>query len=180
MADTFIAPPLWRERDSLGIVYMCRGFSFSTKACCEVGRAFAALEAAGSLARYPHFEAALKLCKDAMLANAAGDDGNFVECTPHTGWCLVVIVAIFAALARERELRGTQHDEKVVDVEKLIVAHDAASGERVRDPPTISQRRFCFWGHWILQAIEDGIITFNTETGEAVVNEKELTLLKMG
>ena len=69
MADTFIAPPLWRERDSLGIVYMYRGFSFSTKACCEVGRAFAALEAAGSLARYPHFEAALKLCKDAMLAN---------------------------------------------------------------------------------------------------------------
>jgi len=125
LAETFMGRPLWRERDSLGYVSMCRAFSFSTLACCEVGRAFARLKVAAALERQPNHKAALELVEAAGLAKDDGGvtvDANFVGAVPSTSWFRVVLVAIFAALARERELRGTRHDEKVVDIEKLFIA----------------------------------------------------------
>jgi hypothetical protein len=126
LAETFMGRPLWRERDSLGYVAMCRAFSFSTYTCSEVGRAFARLKAAAALERQPKHKAALELVEAAGLAKDDDDgvtvDANFVGAVPSTSWFRVVLVAIFAALARERELRDTQHDEKVVDIEKLFIA----------------------------------------------------------
>lgn len=166
LVSHFYGVALWLSRDGLGLVYMQRAFSFST---LGITATIQASKDEFYEQKTDNHDATKEVLVDLELMDERGQDGRLVKEVGNTDAGTFLLVCMFAAFARERELRkkaerGTpltpEEEAEKVDWRGLFCA-------------------FCFWGDFILRAIEQGIIRFDYTLAQPIfVDQKRLTELR--
>ena len=148
LAHLFYGVPLWLRRHRHNLIHMFRAFSNSTiGVLTEIDATTAEYE---EQVADEHAETK-KVLVDLKLMAADGRDGDFVREVGNVNAATFIIVCVFAALARERELREKGESGTPLTPEEK---------EEIRVDRSVLFRAFCFWGEFIMHAVEQRIIRF--------------------